>query len=69
MKFHFNMNFLSLLTLLFIALKLGNVISWSWWLVLMPSYLPFALGSVLIIIASWLTGKKIEVTYKGKRIW
>jgi hypothetical protein len=28
--------FFGLLTLLFIGLKLGGVIDWSWWLVLMP---------------------------------
>ena len=30
--------FLPLLGLLFIALKLTNVITWSWWLVLLPLY-------------------------------
>lgn len=63
------MNFLSLLTLLFIGLKLGNVIAWSWWLVLMPVYLPLALSFILIIVVSWLTGKKTKLTHKGKRIW
>lgn len=29
-------SFLSLLCLLFIALKLGDVIDWSWWWVLAP---------------------------------
>jgi len=33
------MSFLSALTLLSIALKLTNYITWSWWLVLMPLYL------------------------------
>lgn len=31
--------FLSLLTLLFIGLKLTGYIDWSWWFVLMPAYL------------------------------
>lgn len=39
--------FLSLLTLLFVGLKLGKVITWSWWLVLMPSII----GVVLAFIA------------------
>ena len=30
------MPFLPLLALLLIGLKLGNVIAWSWWLVLLP---------------------------------
>jgi hypothetical protein len=35
--------FLGLLALLFIGLKLGGVIAWSWWLVLLPLYGPAAL--------------------------
>ena len=31
------MNFLSLLTLIFITLKLTNFIDWSWWFVLAPT--------------------------------
>lgn len=30
--------FLGLLGLLFIGLKLGSVITWGWWLVLLPLY-------------------------------
>ena len=46
-------SFLGLLTLLFIGLKLGGVIDWSWWLVLLPLYGPFALalGVIMIIFA------------------
>ena len=50
--------FLPLLGLLFIALKLTNVIAWSWWLVLLPLYggLAFLLGilalfAIIAIIA------------------
>jgi hypothetical protein len=32
------MRFLSALAILFIALKLLNIITWSWWLVLLPLY-------------------------------
>lgn len=42
--------FLSLLGLVFITLKLVGVISWSWWLVLLPIWGPFALALVLLII-------------------
>lgn len=40
-----------LFTLLFVALKLTNVINWSWWLVLLPSYgaLLFALAAVILV--------------------
>ncbi len=34
------MGFFGLLTLLFIGLKLGGVIIWSWWYVLLPLYGP-----------------------------
>ena len=37
--------FIGLLTILFIGLKLGEVITWSWWLVLLPLY-----GSVILYL-------------------
>ena len=43
--------FLGLLTLLFVGLKLGGVISWSWWLVLSPLLVtPVILLSALITV-------------------
>lgn len=42
--------FLYLLTLLFIALKLTNVLDWTWWQVFAPLYVPF----VFVLIASVL---------------
>lgn len=43
--------FISLLTLLFIALKLTGVINWAWVWVLSPMWLAFGLFLVLAIIA------------------
>lgn len=40
--------FFGLLGLLFIGLKLGCVINWSWWVVLLPIYGPFLILIVLI---------------------
>ena len=40
-----------LLTILFIGLKLGEIIDWSWWWVLSPIWLPIA---VLLFIAALL---------------
>lgn len=40
--------FLSLLTILFIGLKLGGVIAWSWLWVLSPLWIGFAIGLVVI---------------------
>jgi hypothetical protein len=41
------MNFFSLLTILFIGLKLTNYINWSWLIVLSPVLIPF---SIVILI-------------------
>ena len=43
-------SFCGLLTILFIGLKLTNYISWSWWWVLSPLWLPISviLGFCLI---------------------
>lgn len=35
--------FFGLLTVAFVVLKLTEVITWSWWLVLLPAYGPFCL--------------------------
>lgn len=42
--------FLGLLTLLFIGLKLTGHIAWSWWWVLGPLWIPFAIILVLFIV-------------------
>jgi hypothetical protein len=47
--------FLSLLTLLFIGLKLSNIISWSWWWVLSPLWIPLAIVGIIILITAVLT--------------
>ena len=43
--------FLGLLTLLFIGLKLGGVIAWSWWLVLSPALFSVGLLVLLLLVA------------------
>jgi len=45
-------SFLGLLTILFIGLKLTGYISWSWWWVLSPLWIPLAI--VLVIFFTWL---------------
>lgn len=43
--------FFGLLTLIFITLKLMGYIAWSWWWVLSPLWLPFAVvGGVGVLI-------------------
>ena len=44
-------SFLGLLTILFIGLKLGDVIDWSWWWVLSPLWLPIAVVSGIVLFS------------------
>lgn len=59
--------FCGLLTIVFITLKLTGYIVWSWWWVLSPLWIPFAiglgiLGIVLVIgiISILITGKTFK---------
>ena len=46
--------FLGLLTIVFIVLKLTHVISWSWWWVLAPLWLPIALFIfICVVVVIW----------------
>lgn len=45
-----NMSIFMILGAVFITLKLCHVIDWSWWLVLMPIYLPLGLFLVFALI-------------------
>lgn len=52
---------LSLLTLIFVALKLaevGSVAGWSWWLVLAPTLVQFAVVLLLFILAAFAAGRQ-----------
>jgi hypothetical protein len=42
--------FTGALAILFIGLKLGGVISWSWLWVLSPLWIPLAIGLVLLLL-------------------
>ena len=42
--------FTSLLTVLFIALKLTGYITWSWWWVLSPLWIPVALLGIFFAV-------------------
>ena len=43
---------LGLLTILFIGLKLGNVITWSWWMIMAPLWGPIVLLLGFVISAT-----------------
>jgi len=48
--------FTGLLAILFIGLKLGNIINWPWLWVLAPLWIPVAIILGVIILALFLTG-------------
>ena len=51
--------FLGLLTIVFIVLKLTEVITWSWWWVLSPLWIPAALGiAIMILLGIFLAIKR-----------
>lgn len=53
------MGFLEILTLIFITLKLFGVITWSWWLVLLPEIIASVIY-ILFIISAIKTKNKFE---------
>lgn len=54
--------FFGALTLIFIALKLCNVINWSWLWVLSPLWLPFSIVLVCLVIV-------LIILFYGKWKW
>jgi len=42
--------FIGALTILFIALKLCNVIDWSWWFVLSPIWISIGIAVLIILV-------------------
>lgn len=42
--------FFEMLLLLFLGLKLGNVITWSWWWVFAPLWGPVALLGIVVLV-------------------
>lgn len=55
-------SFTSTLTIVFVILKLCNVIDWSWWWVLAPTWIPFLFVFiifliVLIVVSSTINNK------------
>lgn len=53
-------SFFTVLGLIFIALKLIGNITWSWWFVLMPLYLPLPLGLTIVIIYLTIKNKNAK---------
>ena len=40
----------NLLTVLFIGLKLTDNIDWSWWWVLAPTWIPYTIALIILIV-------------------
>ena len=60
--------FLGMLTILFIGLKLGRVIDWTWFWVLSPIVIPFIIiGIVLIFIGAYYLGKGLYEIIEQRR--
>ena len=49
-KTTYSIGLLDLLLVVFIVLKLCKVITWSWWWVLSPLWIPLAIGAVFALI-------------------
>ena len=43
--------FLGVLQIIFIVLKLCNVLQWSWWMVFIPAYISAGLTVILIVLS------------------
>jgi hypothetical protein len=52
-------NFVGLLTIVFITLKLTHFIDWNWWWVLSPMWIPMAviIGLFVLFMGGVLAGK------------
>jgi fatty acid desaturase len=57
-NFNNNSWFLPALTLLFIALKLTGYITWSWWWVLAPLWIPVLLVFTVALIVAFVLALK-----------
>ena len=48
-RVNIDMSFFGILTIVFIVLKLCNVIDWSWWWVLAPTWIPISLLGLFVL--------------------
>ena len=51
------MNYFHILTLIFVVAKLFDKIDWSWWLVVTPSLISFAILAVVLGFAGFVIAK------------
>jgi Flp pilus assembly protein TadB len=60
------MSFASVLTIVFIVLKLTGVITWSWWWVLSPIWISFIIAVIAIFLFLLYVADK---AYKNNNKW
>jgi hypothetical protein len=53
--------FFGLLTIVFITLKLTDYIDWSWWWVLSPLWIPFAIIVLVIVLLAMFTNGRFTI--------
>lgn len=58
--------FAGLLTVLFIGLKLTEVIAWSWWWVLSPMWISLILAAVILLVAFFIAAFASCVVMKDR---
>ena len=56
----------SVLTIVFVILKLTGVIAWSWWLVLLPTIITVGLGIIITIVFGVISGIMISRKNGGR---
>ena len=49
MSDHSGLNFTSLLTVIFIVLKLVEIIDWSWWWVVSPTLIAIIIDTIVVV--------------------
>jgi len=54
------------LTIVFIVLKLTEVITWSWWLVLLPSIISFSIYALILLVKVAIVMATIVTVKKRK---
>ena len=52
-----SLNLFTILQVIFLALKMAGVITWSWWAVFMPTYIDLGIFFIVIIILSIIDGE------------
>ena len=58
---------LSGLTILFVILKLTNIIEWSWWWVLSPLWIPYSILFLVMLLIIFTLGSMYVIGLSIKR--